>query len=132
MNEMVLRDVRKLGIALDRLSAALSQPESSTRGAEDTALAFEYAMDLFWKVAKEMLATRGVEAHMPREAVHHAQLHGWIEDPEIWIEMLKDEYQISGGNVDPNTARRIHAHIKGYYPEMCRVHVLLQARADEA
>jgi nucleotidyltransferase substrate binding protein (TIGR01987 family) len=127
-DETIERDVHKLGAALSRLEAALSVPESAGRYTEDTAQAFVYTMGLLWKVVKELLASRGIEAHMPREAVKCAQERGWLDDPDLWIRMLKDEYELSGGAYDHSTARRIYVHVKVYHPELCRAHAMMVAR----
>ena len=127
-DEMIEHDVHNMGAALQRLGAALSEPETSSRCTEDTAEAFVYAMSLCWKVVKELLRARGVEAHMPREAVRFAHERGWLDDPDFWIEMLKDEYELSGGAYPHGTARRLYVHIKGYYPELTRAHAVMAER----
>lgn len=130
-DEKIVHDVRKLGAALERLGDALAEPETSGRYCEDTAQAFVYAMDVYWKVVKELLIARGEQVHMPREAVKLGCERGWLDDPDIWIRMLKDEYELSGGSYDHGTARRIHLNVKSYYPELCRVHAMMVARLLE-
>lgn len=131
MLEKIAHDVRQLGAALGRLEAVLTEPEASTKSWQDAADAFEYAMDLFWKVDKEILASRGVKARMPREAVQAAYDRGWIEDTALWIQMLKDEYEISGSNHSQITARQVYPRIRKYYPEMRRVHDRIADRLEE-
>lgn len=127
-DETVKRDVHNLGAALLRLGSALEQPETSSRRADDTVLAFEYAMGLFWKVMKELLTSRGLEVHMPREAVSLAFENHWLDDPDAWLRMLKDEYEVSGGSYDHVIARRVYTNVKGYFPELCRAHALMVER----
>ena len=127
-DELIEHDVHKLGAALQRLGAALAEPETSSRCTEDTAEAFVYAMSVCWKVVKELLRARGVEAHMPREAVRFAHENGWLDDPDLWIQMLKDEYELSGGAYVRGTAHRIYVHIKMYYPELTRAHAMMAER----
>lgn len=130
-NETIERDVHRLGASLQRLGEALAEPESSSRCTEDTAQAFVYTMDLFWKVCKELLVSRGEDVHMPREAVRCAHEREWLDNPDQWIEMLKDEYELAGGSYTPGTARRLYPHIKGYFTELCRAHALMAARLLE-
>ncbi|HEY3414052.1 MAG TPA: HI0074 family nucleotidyltransferase substrate-binding subunit [Armatimonadota bacterium] len=132
VDEMIEHDVHKLGAALERLSDALSEPETSSRCTEDTAQAFVYAMSVCWKVVKELLRARGVEAHMPRDAVRYAHDKGWLEDPDLWIQMLKDEYELSGGSYMRGTAQRIYGRIKMYHPELIRAHAMMEARLLDA
>lgn len=132
-DEEIVRDVHKLGTALDRLGAALAEPETSSRCCEDTAQAFVYATGLFWRVVKELLTQRGEEVHMPREAVRLAHERGWLDNPDEWIEILKHEYELSGGTYDNATARRIYVRVKVFYPELCRAHALMVSRlVDES
>lgn len=131
-DETIERDVHKLGAALQRLADALAEPETSSRCTEDTAQAFVYAMSVCWKVVKELLRTRGVEAHMPREAVRCAHERGWLDNPDLWIQMLQDEYELSGGAYPHGTAGRLYRHIKGYYPELTRAHAVMVARLLDA
>lgn len=129
--ERIARDVRRLGEAMARLDIVLAEPEASSKAWQDASDAFEYAMDLFWKVAKEMLAARGIEARMPRAAMQAAHERGWIEDTDMWIHMLKDEYEISGSNHSNVVVRQVYPRIRTYYPEMRRVQERLAARMDE-
>ncbi len=129
--ERIARDVRRLGEAMGRLNTVLAEPEASSKSWHDASEAFEYAMDLFWKVSKEMLAARGVEARMPREAMQAAHERGWIEDTAMWIQMLKDEYEISGSNHSNLVVRQVYPRIRSYYPEMQRVHERLVDRLDK-
>lgn len=128
VDETIKRDIRNLDGALERLGFALAEPDTSSRSSEDTALAFVHAMGLFWKVVKELLVARGEEVHLPREAVSHAHTRGWLDDPDTWIRMLKDEYELSGGTYDRGTARRVYVHVKDYYPELRRAHALMVER----
>jgi nucleotidyltransferase substrate binding protein (TIGR01987 family) len=130
-NERIARDVRRLGDALKRLKEALGEPEASSKSWDDTSQAFEYTMDLFWKLVKEMLASRGIDTHMPREAVQASYERGWIEDPSLWIEMLKDEYELSGSNLNRNTVQHLYPRIRSYYPELLRIHERMVERLAE-
>jgi nucleotidyltransferase substrate binding protein (TIGR01987 family) len=127
-DEAIEHDIHKLGAALQRLGEALNEPETSSRYTEDTAQAFVYAMSVCWKVVKELLNTRGVEVHMPRDAVRFAREYGWLDDSDLWIQMLKDEYELSGGAYPRGTARRLYPNIKRYHPELIRAHALMVAR----
>lgn len=51
--------------------------------------AFEYCFDLSWKTMKRLLETRGKIANSPREAFRMAALEGFIDDPELWFDLLK-------------------------------------------
>jgi len=127
VDERLSRDVRNLDAALARLRGALEEPESSSRACEDAADAFNTAMDMFWIVARKALETRGVEARLPRRAVEAACENGWIDDPTVWLDMLKAEYELAGTR-DPITTRRLYPRIRQYHPELCRAHATISAQ----
>lgn len=130
LDERIERDLRNLGAALQRLGGVLAEPDAGTHRTDDAAQAFEHAMDMFWAVARKALASRGVEAGLPRQAVHAACEHGWIESPDIWLEMLKDEYELSSC-YDSITRSRLFPRIQSYHPELCRAHAMLTAAATD-
>ncbi len=55
-----------------------------------TSQAFEYCFELVWKTMKRLLEKRGRIANSPRETFRMAALEGFISDPEIWFNFLKN------------------------------------------
>lgn len=123
--ERIDRDMKRLSDAMRRLGETLEEPEASSRSWQDAGRAFEDAMGLFWRVVKEMLAACGIEVRMPRQAIDAARERGWLDDPTLWIEMLKDEYELSGGSHSPAAARRVYPRLRGHYEEMDRLRLRL-------
>lgn len=128
VDERIHRDLHNLGQAVERLGGVLAEPDSAGTRSDEAAQAFEHAMGMLWAAARKALASMGVEARLPRQMVHAASEYGWIEDTDLWLEMLKDEYEISA-TFDSLTRARLLPRIRAYHPELCRAHAVLAAHA---
>lgn len=128
VDEHIERDLHNLDAALQQLGGVLATPDAAVRRSDEAAQAFEHAMDMVWAAARKALAAKGVEARLPRQLVHAASEHGWIEDTDLWLEMLKDEYELSA-SYDSLTRTRLFPRICMYHPELCRTHAVLMANA---
>jgi nucleotidyltransferase substrate binding protein (TIGR01987 family) len=116
-----------LGRALDRLREALAEPDPRPLAVDGTIQRFEFVIELFWKTLKRLLAEEGITADTPRDAVRKAFQVRWLSDEATWLEMLDDRNRTSHV-YDEAMARRIHANVQRYFPEMERVYRLLQQR----
>lgn len=112
--------LRNLSRALDRLGEALDVPEDSPLAIDGTIQRFEFALELFWKTLKRLLAEEGIEVTTPRETLRKAFQVGWLSDEAAWLQMLQDRNTTSH-IYDEETARRIYGHIRANYPEMKQV-----------
>ena len=115
--EMSLRNLRR---ALDRLGEALEVPESNTLAIDGTIQRFEFALELFWKTLKRLLAEEGVETSTPKDTLRKAFQAGWLTDETAWLQMLSDRNTTSH-IYDEETAKRIYDNIRRNYPEMVKV-----------
>ena len=115
--EMSLRNLRR---ALDRLGEALEVPESNTLAIDGTIQRFEFALELFWKTLKRLLAEEGVETSTPKDTLWKAFQAGWLTDESAWLQMLSDRNTTSH-IYDEETAKRIYDNIRQNYPEMIKV-----------
>lgn len=102
--EMSLRNLKR---ALDRLSEALEVPESNTLAIDGTIQRFEFALELFWKTLKRLLAEEGVETSTPKDTLRKAFQVGWLTDEGAWLQMLSDRNTTSH-IYDEETAKRIY------------------------
>jgi len=75
--EVSLRNLRR---ALDRLGEALEVPESNTLAIDGSIQRFEFALELFWKTLKRLLAEEGVETSTPKDTLRKAFQAGWLTD----------------------------------------------------
>ncbi|MEZ5935925.1 MAG: nucleotidyltransferase substrate binding protein [Alphaproteobacteria bacterium] len=112
--------LRNLHRALDRLGEALEVPESNTLAIDGTIQRFEFALELFWKTLKRLLAEEGVETSTPKDTLRKAFQAGWLTDEAAWLQMLSDRNTTSH-IYDEETAKRIYDNIRQNYPEMVKV-----------
>jgi nucleotidyltransferase substrate binding protein (TIGR01987 family) len=121
---------KNLGKALDRLGEALHEPVRNKLAVDGTIQRFEFAIELFWKTMKRLLAEEGVETSTPRETLKKAFEAGWLMDQLAWLQMLKDRNETSHV-YDKSVAKSIYKRIKKYFPEMTQVYLLLKERSKE-
>ena len=122
--EVSLRNLRR---SLDRLGEALEVPESNTLAIDGTIQRFEFALELFWKTLKRLLAEEGVEATTPKDTLRKAFQAGWLIDEAACLQMLSDRNKTSH-IYDEETAKRIYGNIRQNYPEMVRVFEGVEAK----
>lgn len=120
--------LRNLQRALDRLGEAIEVPESSPLAVDGTIQRFEFALELFWKTLKRLLAEEGVETSTPKETLRKAFQVGWLNDEAAWLQMLSDRNTTSH-IYDEETALRIYGNIRRNYPEMARVFDEIRSKA---
>jgi nucleotidyltransferase substrate binding protein (TIGR01987 family) len=72
LNEVMSRDLSKDDIILD---ASIQR--------------FEFTFENAWKTIKLILKSRGLEVHSPKEAIQEAYRMGWIDDEEVFLELLE-------------------------------------------
>ncbi|MFC4766906.1 HI0074 family nucleotidyltransferase substrate-binding subunit [Effusibacillus consociatus] len=131
MNESKsVQSLLNLGKALERLREALQVPEDSLLAVDGTIQRFEFAIELYWKTLKRLLANEGIQTNTPRETLQRAFQAHWLSDETAWLQMLKDCNETSHVYAE-ETALRIYNHIKRYFPEMERTYKFLLDRFGE-
>ena len=124
--EMSLRNLRR---ALDRLGEALEVPESNVLAVDGTIQRFEFALELFWKTLKRLLAEEGVETSTPKDTLRKAFQVGWLTDEGAWLQMLSDR-NMTSHIYDEETAKRIYGNIRRNYPKMVEVFEGMENKAE--
>lgn len=84
------QSLHNLGCALERLHEALQEPEGNSLVVDGTIQRFEFAIELYWKTFKRLLALEGIQSNTPRESVQRAFQAEWIADETAWLGMLRD------------------------------------------
>ncbi|MZP28189.1 nucleotidyltransferase [Heliobacterium undosum] len=121
-----------LGNALKRLKEALREPEANTLVIDGTIQRFEFVIKLYWKTLKRLLLLEGIETTTPREALRQAFKVGWIQDENVWLQMLKDRNETSH-IYDETAAKRIYRNIQSNYGILDETyHFLLDKFSKEA
>src|SRR6056297_572315 len=125
--EKLLISLDNPGRGIKRLEEALQEPETNSLAVDGTIQRFEFVLELFWKTFRRALLEEGVDTGTPREALTAAHRAGWIDDPDLWLTMLKDRNETSP-IYNEQVANAIYGRIKGYYPAFQQALDLLGAR----
>jgi nucleotidyltransferase substrate binding protein (TIGR01987 family) len=78
------------GDALERLEEALAEPPEITANRDSTILRFTFVYELAWNTMKRCLDYVGITALNPRETIQQAYQQHWIDDEQIWLQMMRD------------------------------------------
>ena len=87
--------IRQLHDSLTNLQSAVGKLEDAIRIPKDRELVvegtiqrFEYTIELMWKTLKRALDYEGIHPKSPRETLREAFGIGWLDDNDVWIDML--------------------------------------------
>lgn len=117
---------QSLGDALDRLQEVLDMPLDEHRVVLDATIQrFEFTFELFWKTLKRFLYLEGVETKSPRETLKMAYQLKWLNDEQLWLNMLRDRNETSHV-YDEDKAKEIYNKIKQYYPHLRSIYQFLK------
>lgn len=102
--------------ALQALKQMLDKPMQDDRSNIDAAIQrFEFTIELFWKLLKRILATKGVEVIYPKDILQHAYKGALIDNEELWISMLRDR-NLTSHTYNEELATQIFNNLHTYYP----------------
>jgi nucleotidyltransferase substrate binding protein (TIGR01987 family) len=102
--------------ALNALELVVNHPMDKDRfNIDATIQRFEFTVELFWKLLKKLLLSKGVITQYPRDVLKEAYAGSLIHDEKIWIHMLHDRNQTSH-TYDEDLANKIYENIKMYVP----------------
>ncbi len=105
--------------AVRRLGEALAEPEANRLAIDGTIQRFEFSFELFWKLLAKLLLTQGAEVTLPREALERAYAAGWIDEENLWLNMLADRNRTSHLYKE-ELAREVYGRIRRYHPLLAR------------
>lgn len=89
--------------AVDRLTEALAQPETSMN--RDASMQrFEFCFELAWKAIQECLREEGADCQSPKSCLREAYRLEWLMDETGWIAML-DDRNLTAHTYDETFAR---------------------------
>ena len=126
-----IESFHSLNDAISRLEEAVVMPLDEHRIIIDATIQrFEFTFELFWKTLKRFMFLEGVETKTPRETLKKAYQFEWIDDEEIWLNMLADRNEMSHV-YDDDKAKEIFAHIQKYAPIFRSVFLMLSEKLKE-
>lgn len=81
---------------------------------------FEFTFELFWKTLRIFLKDKGIGAQTPRDVFKEAFRLEWLDDEELFLNMLEDRNKTSH-IYDKETSREIFKRIKENYVAKVKV-----------
>jgi nucleotidyltransferase substrate binding protein (TIGR01987 family) len=91
---------------------------------------FEFAIELFWRFLQQILLTKGIEVHYPKDVLKKAYAGRLIDDEKMWLAMLNDRNALLHV-YDEQQADIIYDHIKKYAPFLQQSFSDLEQHLDE-
>ena len=89
---------------------------------------FEYCFELSWKLLKKVLKSDGIEVNSPRQAVRKAFENGYLDNIDVWFEMLEDR-NMTSHTYDPSIADKVYESAKELPVEARKVLVKIHDRS---
>ena len=103
----------KLENAVGRLKEGVDKAKNELE--EDGVIQrFEFNFELFWKTLKIFLYDKGIDARTPRDVLKEAFKLEWLNDEDIFLNMLEDRNKASH-IYDKQTSREIFRRIRDEY-----------------
>ena len=116
MNDQIKATFSTTEKALIALKQMVDKPMQEDRSNVDAAIQrFEFTIELFWKLLKKILVSKGVEVVYPKDVLQQAYKGSLIDNEQLWIAMLRDR-NLTSHTYNEELADEIYAHIKQYYP----------------
>ncbi len=110
--------LNQLENALARLNEALQTPLDPNNITRDATLKrFQFTAELYWKTLKKLLLNEKIISTTPRDTLQKAYSFNWINNETLWLNMM-DDRNLTSHAYREEYAKKIHTHIKEYYPEM--------------
>lgn len=116
-----------LGDALSRLKETVECKDDVDYLPDATIQRFEFCIELYWKVLKKFLAYEKIDAVTPRDTIQKAFQYGFIDNGDIWLQMLDDRNETSHVYKE-EVSKRIFHHIRTYWPVLEANYKKLQKR----
>ena len=103
----------KLEKAVDSLKEGAEKAKDEL-GVDGVMQRFEFNFELFWKTLKIFLYAKGIDARTPRDVLKEAFRLEWLNDEDIFLNMLEDRNKTSH-IYDKRVSREIFGRIKDKY-----------------
>ncbi|WP_316353807.1 HI0074 family nucleotidyltransferase substrate-binding subunit [Candidatus Trichorickettsia mobilis] len=121
----------KLQKALYALEIIAVKPLQEDRSNIDATIQrFEFTIELFWKLLKSILESKGVEVLYPKDILREAYKGYLIDHEEQWLRMLKDR-NLTSHTYDENLADIIYQRILTYVPLFKETYIKLADKFND-
>ncbi len=115
-NKEILYSLGKFKEALNRLNEAV-QLKDSPLLVDAVIQRFEFSFELAWKTLKRVLIDEGVIVQTPREVLKEAFKLGYLEDEELWLDMLSDRNSMIH-TYNEMQALEVYKNVPRYYESL--------------
>jgi nucleotidyltransferase substrate binding protein (TIGR01987 family) len=106
----------KLGKALASLEQISAKPHEKDRSNIDATIQrFEFTIELFWKLLKGILESKGVEVQFPKDVLQKAYEGHLIDHEQEWLQMVRDR-NLTSHTYDEKLADAIYLRIQSHLP----------------
>ncbi|WP_341758244.1 HI0074 family nucleotidyltransferase substrate-binding subunit [Candidatus Tisiphia endosymbiont of Ditula angustiorana] len=108
----------KLSRALISLEDIVFKPMLEDRSNIDASIQrFEFTIELFWKLLRVILESKGVAVQYPKDVLREAFKGHLIDHEQEWLKMLLDR-NITSHTYDEQLADKIYNNIRSYIPTL--------------
>lgn len=108
----------KLSRALISLEDIVFKPVLEDRSNIDVSIQrFEFTIELFWKLLRVILESKGVKVQYPKDVLREAFKGHLIDHEQEWLKMLLDR-NITSHTYDEQLADKIYNNIRSYIPTL--------------
>lgn len=128
MNDsLILSDFEK---SLQQLEKALNVSANDDLIKAGCIQYFEFCFELAWKSIQALARKQGLtDCLSPKACLCEAFTNGWIQNEEIWLQMLEARNKMSH-TYDTHEALKVYASLAGFLPELQKLCKLLKTRAQ--
>ena len=114
-NSPVLSDFEK---SLRQFEKALTVPANDDLIKAGCIQYFEFCFELAWKSIQVLVRKQGLsDCLSPKACLREAFTNGWIQNEEIWLQMLEARNKMSH-TYDTDEALKVYASLAGFLPEL--------------
>lgn len=89
---------------------------------------FEFTFELSWKTLKDLMAVRGEITKFPRDVIHSASAAEFLNDEDLWIEMLDKRDELSHVYNEEQAFAAVKLIKTLYLPELIKLCALLKTQ----
>ena len=115
-HEKIALSFQQVNQALIALKQMVDKPMQSDRSNIDACIQrFEFTVELFWKLLKRIIESRGGTPTYPKDVLREAFKGQLIQDESVWLRMLQDR-NLTSHTYNQDLADEIFERIKTYYP----------------
>lgn len=124
----LLDSLQNLQNAIENLERAVEIPRDRELVAEGTIHRFEMTIELYWKTLRRAVRYEGTKVKTSRESLREAFRLGWLDDEQVWLDMLDSRNTTSHEYLDEELTEANYDDIRKVTPIIRQAFDTLRAR----